>query len=79
MLQKLSDEVRECHAHAKDCARKAAAQTEPALGKASWMPRNAGYDCSSASPHRQSLSAIKFAVPGPFLFRHLIRRCRLAS
>jgi hypothetical protein len=23
--------VRECHAHAKDCARKAAAQTEPAL------------------------------------------------
>jgi len=31
MLQKLSDEVRECHAHAKDCARKAAAQTEPAL------------------------------------------------
>jgi hypothetical protein len=32
MLQKLSDEVRECHAHAKDCARKAAAaQPEPAL------------------------------------------------
>jgi hypothetical protein len=31
MLQKLSDEVRECYAHAKDCARKAAAQPEPAL------------------------------------------------
>jgi hypothetical protein len=31
MLKKLSDEVRECHAHAKDCARKAAAQPERAL------------------------------------------------
>jgi hypothetical protein len=31
MLQKLSDEVRECYAHAKDCARKAAVQPEPAL------------------------------------------------
>jgi hypothetical protein len=31
MLQKLTDEVRECYAHAKDCARKAAAQPEPAL------------------------------------------------
>ena len=31
MLQKLSDEVRECYAHAKDCARKAAAQLDPAL------------------------------------------------
>jgi len=29
MLQKLSDEVRECHSHAKDCGRKAAAQAEP--------------------------------------------------
>jgi hypothetical protein len=29
MLQKLSDEIRECYAHAKDCARKAAAQFEP--------------------------------------------------
>jgi hypothetical protein len=31
MLQKLNDEVRECYAHAKDCARKAAAQLEPAV------------------------------------------------
>jgi hypothetical protein len=31
MLQKLSDEVRECYAHAKDCARKAAVQPELAL------------------------------------------------
>jgi hypothetical protein len=31
MLQKLSVEVRECHAHAKDRVRKAAAQPEPAL------------------------------------------------
>jgi len=31
MLQKLSDEVRECHAHAKECARKGAAEPEPAL------------------------------------------------
>jgi len=31
MVHKLSDEVRECYAHAKDCARKAAAQPEPAL------------------------------------------------
>lgn len=42
----------------------------PHFGKASWMRSNAGYDCSSASPHCQSLSAIKLAVPGPFLFRH---------
>jgi hypothetical protein len=31
MLQRLSDEVRECYAHAKACARTAAAQVEPAL------------------------------------------------
>lgn len=31
MLQKLSDEVRECYAHAKACARKAAVQPEPAI------------------------------------------------
>jgi hypothetical protein len=31
MLQKLSDEVRQCHAHAKECARKAAIQPDPAL------------------------------------------------
>jgi hypothetical protein len=31
MLQRLSDEVRECYAHAKDCARTAAAQPEPAV------------------------------------------------
>jgi hypothetical protein len=31
VLQKLNDEVRECHAHAKECARKAAAQLDPAL------------------------------------------------
>ncbi|MFY9897122.1 MAG: hypothetical protein WAK67_04950, partial [Xanthobacteraceae bacterium] len=31
MLQRLSHEVRECYAHAKECARKAAAQSEPAL------------------------------------------------
>lgn len=34
MVQKLSNEVRECYAHAKDCARKAAAQLEPALRQA---------------------------------------------
>jgi hypothetical protein len=31
MLQKLSDEVRECYQHAKDCARSAATQTDPAV------------------------------------------------
>jgi hypothetical protein len=31
MLQRLSDEVRECYAHAKDCAQQAVAQPEPAL------------------------------------------------
>jgi hypothetical protein len=31
MLQKLNDEVRECYQHAKDCARWAAAQTDPAV------------------------------------------------
>jgi hypothetical protein len=31
MLQKLSDEVRDCYQHAKDCARKAAAQTDPTV------------------------------------------------
>jgi hypothetical protein len=31
MLQRLSDDVRESYAHAKDCARKAAAQSEPAV------------------------------------------------
>ena len=31
MLQKLSNEVRQCHGHAKDCARMAAAQVEPAV------------------------------------------------
>jgi hypothetical protein len=31
MLQKLSDEVRDCYQHAKDCARKAAAQADPAV------------------------------------------------
>lgn len=29
MQKKLSDEVRECYSHAKDCAQKAAAQVEP--------------------------------------------------
>jgi hypothetical protein len=31
MLHVLSDEVRECHAHAKECARKAAEQLEVPL------------------------------------------------
>jgi hypothetical protein len=31
MLQRLSDDVRESYARAKDCARKAAAQSEPAV------------------------------------------------
>ena len=29
MLKNLSEEIRECYWHAEDCARKAAAQTEP--------------------------------------------------
>ena len=31
MLKNLSEEVRECYRHAEDCARKAAAQTDPNL------------------------------------------------
>jgi hypothetical protein len=31
MLNKQSDQIRECLQHAKDCARKAAAQTDPNL------------------------------------------------
>jgi len=29
MLKNLSEEIRECYRHAEDCARKAAAQTDP--------------------------------------------------
>jgi hypothetical protein len=31
VLDELSDEVRECYLHAKDCAQKAAAQTDTAV------------------------------------------------
>jgi hypothetical protein len=31
MLEKLSDQIRDCYAHAAECARKAAAQTDPQL------------------------------------------------
>jgi hypothetical protein len=31
MLKNLSEEIRECYRHAADCARKAAAQTDPGL------------------------------------------------
>ena len=31
MLNNLSEQVRECYRHAEDCARKAAAQTDPEL------------------------------------------------
>ncbi len=31
MLLHLSDQVRECHQHAKDCAQKSAAQSEPLM------------------------------------------------
>jgi hypothetical protein len=31
MLEKLSEQIRDCYAHATDCARKAAAQTDPRL------------------------------------------------
>jgi hypothetical protein len=31
MLEKLSDQIRDCYAHATECARKAAAQTDPQL------------------------------------------------
>jgi hypothetical protein len=31
MLKNLSEEIRECHRHAEDCARQAAAQTDPKL------------------------------------------------
>jgi hypothetical protein len=31
MLQRLSDEVRACYQHAKDCARNAAAQSDPTV------------------------------------------------
>jgi hypothetical protein len=31
MLEKLSEQIQDCYAHAADCARKAAAQTDPRL------------------------------------------------
>jgi len=31
MLEKLDEQIQECHAHAEDCARKAAAQSDPRL------------------------------------------------
>jgi len=31
MLNNLSDQIRDCYAHAEQCARKAAAQTDPRL------------------------------------------------
>jgi hypothetical protein len=31
MLNNLSQQIRECYAHAEECARKAAAQTDPRL------------------------------------------------
>jgi hypothetical protein len=31
MLKNLGEEIRECYRHAEDCARKAAAQTDPKL------------------------------------------------
>ena len=31
MLESVSEQVRECYEHAEDCARKAAAQTDPGL------------------------------------------------
>ncbi len=31
MLDSLSEQIRECYAHAEDCARKAAVQTDPGL------------------------------------------------
>jgi hypothetical protein len=31
MLEQLSQQIRDCYAHAEDCARKAAAQTDPQL------------------------------------------------
>ena len=31
MLNNVSEQIRECYRHAEDCARKAAAQTEPTL------------------------------------------------
>jgi hypothetical protein len=31
MLEKLDEQIQECHAHAEDCARKAAAQSNPRL------------------------------------------------
>ncbi len=31
MLESLSEQIRECYAHAEDCARKAAAQTDQVL------------------------------------------------
>jgi hypothetical protein len=31
MLESLSEQIRECFAHVEECARKAAAQTDPAL------------------------------------------------
>jgi hypothetical protein len=31
MLEKLSDQIRDCYAHAAECVRKAAAQTDPQL------------------------------------------------
>ena len=33
MLKNLSEEIRECYRHAEDCARKAAAQTDPKRGE----------------------------------------------
>lgn len=33
MLKNLSEEIRECYRHAEDCARKAAAQTDPTIKK----------------------------------------------
>ncbi len=31
MLESLSEQIRDCYAHAEDCARKAVAQTDPRL------------------------------------------------
>ena len=77
MLESLSEQIRECYEHAEECARKAAAQSDPALKQdfldmeRRWLALARSYELSqrlgdfSAEASRRMKNEAKPKKPGP--------------
>jgi hypothetical protein len=71
MLESLGEQIRDCYAHAEDCARKAAAQTDPQLKQdfsdmeRRWLTLAKSYELSQRLGDFSKEADRKFGGPPP--------------